>query len=53
VTAEILASGYDDGPAGGPDAEVPQVPGAFSGRGDGSVLVSWYRVAHRYAARPG
>ena len=51
VTAEILASGYDSGPAGGPGAGGSTGPGASLGRRDGSVLVSWCRAARIYASR--
>lgn len=44
MTAEILASGYDSGPAGGPGAGVPQARGALAlafDRGSASVEPSW------------
>jgi WD40 repeat protein len=54
ATAEILASGYDGGPAGGPGAGGFHRPqGSFAGRRDGSVLVSWCPAVRRSVARPG
>ena len=54
ATAEILASGYDCGPTGGPGAGVPQAPEVPSvGRRDRSVLVSRCPAVRRSVASPG